>query len=79
MQQLRGRSPLGRRNASDGSDTGSGGPRGSLDVERASLLPRAVGSPTAPAVSGVDYNEVIDWAATSLLFLFPALGGLLFG
>lgn len=85
MQQLRSRSPIGRRHASDGSETGSGGPRGSLDVERAALLPRPPTSPTSPSgightpIPGVDHNEPIDWIMTTLLFLFPGLGGLLFG
>jgi MFS family permease len=46
--------------------------RTSFDIERASLLP-ADGAPPPGAAAAV------DWVMTALLFLFPALGGLLFG
>jgi len=45
--------------------------------ERASLLPP--GSPEAHIPNTLSADEPIDWIMASLLFVFPALGGLLFG
>jgi sugar porter (SP) family MFS transporter len=63
--------------------------RTSLDIERSSLLPQPDNQPrgintkftnstNAPKPSP-EHSEPIDWVMTSFLFLFPALGGLLFG
>ncbi|KAL4515024.1 hypothetical protein Ndes2526B_g03660 [Nannochloris sp. 'desiccata'] len=59
--------------------------RTSLDIERSSLLPQpdtskqGRGINTGKISSSPESTEPIDWTMTSLLFLFPALGGLLFG
>lgn len=56
--------------------------RQSLEMEAAPLLapagPLSSRQPPGPG-SGGHEDEPIDWLATTLLFLFPALGGLLFG
>lgn len=86
MQALRSRSPVGGRIASSSGDEPSTAEakqftstsiRESLDIESAPLLSQPRRTPTP---GGADHeNESIDWTMTSLLFLFPALGGLLFG
>jgi len=58
--------------------------RKTLEVEVAPLLaPAPSGAPRQQqqqqGVPPSHEDEPIDWLATSLLFLFPALGGLLFG
>ena len=51
-----------------------------LDVESAPLVgSKPLVLRRGPAPGGSHEDERIDWATTSLLFLFPALGGLLFG
>lgn len=49
-----------------------------IDVEQSSLLP-AVKSGKGSGGGGGDDAEAVDWIMTSLLFVFPAIGGLLFG
>ena len=51
--------------------------RTSFDVERAALLPPEAGA--GPSGGGPKAEEAVDWVMTALLFLFPAVGGLLFG
>ena len=52
--------------------------RTSFDVERAALLPAGGGA--GPSGGGSPKAEdAVDWVMTALLFLFPAVGGLLFG
>ncbi|KAI3424105.1 hypothetical protein D9Q98_009466 [Chlorella vulgaris] len=49
-----------------------------IDVEQSPLLP-AVKSGKGSGGGGGDDAEAVDWIMTSLLFVFPAIGGLLFG
>ena len=56
--------------------------RQSLEVEEAPLLAPVAGGQRGRGLppSGHDHShEPIDWLTTSLLFFFPAVGGLLFG
>jgi len=60
--------------------------RTSLDIERSSLLSQSDTSRQQPrnintsnTTISPEHTEPIDWTMTSLLFLFPAIGGLLFG
>ena len=56
--------------------------RQTMEVEAAPLLAPVAGGQRGRGLppSGPDHsNEPIDWLMTSLLFFFPAVGGLLFG
>ena len=74
-----GGSPAGSGGGGARRATGSSDGRSSLDVETAALLPvrggRSGGGGGGPPAG----EESVDWVNTALLFLFPAIGGLLFG
>lgn len=56
--------------------------RQTLEVEATPLLAPVAGGQRGrgPPPAGPDHShEPIDWLVTSLLFFFPAVGGLLFG
>ena len=78
---MRARSPL-RASADGGPDglppvrTTGAAPRASFDLEAEPLLSGPPGVASASASAAAD---PIDWRATALLFVFPALGGALFG
>jgi hypothetical protein len=93
MSTIRPRSPQSkllsttqRIQATQSSSSGAGdddsieqGPPGrtSLELDTSPLLPSSPSQRQQTAT--IDHNEPIDWVMTSILFLFPALGGALFG
>jgi len=54
--------------------------RTSFDIESTPLLPVETGtSRGGAAIRPPAEEESVDWTMTTLLFLFPAIGGMLFG
>jgi hypothetical protein len=64
----------------DGTQSPGSAPQGrtSFHLETDLLLPQVSEANGGPP-SDKDQDEPIDWSTSSILFLFPAIGGLLFG